>query len=99
MSMKNNEIINFGKYIFGGCFILGNICLFGYIITRNDSFAAAGYMLLILGTFINLLSVIGLLIYGIASQSNLNACLKAIGILMINIPIAILYALIGINLI
>ena len=96
--MENNEIVNFGKYIFGGFFVLGNICLFGYLIARDDSFAAGGYMLLILGTLINLLLVIGLLIYGIANQSKLDACLKAIGLLMINIPIAFLYACIGLNL-
>jgi len=97
--MENNEIIKFGKYVFGGCFALGNICLFGYLLTRDDSFASGGYMLLILGTLINLLLVIGLLIYGIAKQSKFDACLKAIGLLMINIPIAILYTFIGTNLI
>lgn len=96
--MKDHEIINFGKYLFGLFFVLGNICLFGYLITRNDAFAIGGYMLLIFGTFINLLLVIGLLIYGIANQSKLNPCLKAIGMLMINIPIAVLYAFIGLNL-
>jgi len=96
--MKDHEIINFGKYLFGLFFVLGNICLFGYLITKNSAFAIGGYMLLIFGTFINLLLVIGLLIYGIANQSKLNVCLKAIGMLMINIPIAVLYAFIGLNL-
>lgn len=96
--MKDHQIINIRKYIFGLCFLLGNICLFGYLITRNDGFAAGGYMLLILGTIINLLLVITLLIYGILNKSKLNVCLKAIGLLMINIPIAILYTFIGINL-
>jgi len=97
--MKDHQIINIGKYIFGLCFMLGNICLFGYLITRNDGFVACGYMLLTWGTIVNLLFVIGLLIYGIASQSKLKACLKAIGLLLINIPLAYLYVLIGINLI
>ncbi|UWX59265.1 hypothetical protein N0B40_12705 [Chryseobacterium oranimense] len=96
--MKDYEIINFGKYLFGLFFILGNICLFGYLITKNSAFAVGGYMLLIFGTLINLLFVIGFLIYGIVYQSKLDACLKAIGLLMINIPIAILYAFIGLNL-
>lgn len=96
--MKDHEIINIGKYIFGLCFALGNICLFGYLITRNDGFAAGGYMLLIFGTIINVLILIGLLIYGLVHPSKFKICLKAIGILMINIPIAILYAAIGLNL-
>ncbi|CEJ68577.1 hypothetical protein BN1195_00865 [Chryseobacterium oranimense G311] len=96
--MENHEIIKFGKSVFKLFFLLGNICLFGYLITRNSAFAVGGYMLLIFGTFINLLFVIGFLIYGIVYQSKLDACLKAIGLLMINIPIAILYAFIGLNL-
>lgn len=96
--MKDHEIINFGKYLFVLFFVLGNICLFGYLITRNSAFAVGGYMLLIVGTFINLLFVIGLLIYGIAKQPKLDACLKAICLLMINIPVAFLYAFIGLNL-
>ncbi|MGC5746155.1 hypothetical protein [Chryseobacterium sp. NFX27] len=97
--MKDHQIINIGKSIFGLCFLLGNICLFGYLITGNEDFAVGGYMLFIFGTLLNLLFVIGLVIYGIAIQSKLNACLRAIGILMINIPIAILYAVIGTNII
>ncbi|KXH82733.1 hypothetical protein [Chryseobacterium kwangjuense] len=96
--MKDREIIIFVKYVFWLFFTLGNICLFGYLITGNDSFTIGGYLLLIFGTIVNLLLVIGLLIYGIASQSKLKACLKGIGILMINIPVAFLYALIGLNL-
>ncbi|SHG51333.1 hypothetical protein [Chryseobacterium sp. OV279] len=97
--MKDNQIINLGKYMFGLCFLLGNICLLGYLITKNDGFAASGYTLLILGTIINLLLVTGLLIYGIAVHSKFYICLRAIGWLMLNIPVAYLYAVIGINLI
>ncbi|PQA91674.1 hypothetical protein B0A69_17925 [Chryseobacterium shigense] len=96
--MKDHEIINIGKYIFGLCFALGNICLFGYLITSNDGFAITGYLLLIFGTIINLLIVIGLLTYSLVHPSKFKICLKAIGILMINIPVAILYAVIGLNL-
>ncbi|WP_080777900.1 hypothetical protein [Chryseobacterium phocaeense] len=97
--MKDLEIITFVKYVFWLFFVLGNICLFGYLITGSDSFAIGGYLLLIFGTIVNLLLVIGLLTYGIASQSKLRTCLRAIGILMINIPIAYIYAVIGMSLI
>ncbi|KFF08501.1 hypothetical protein [Chryseobacterium luteum] len=96
--MKDHEIINIGKYIFGLCFALGNICLFGYLLTKNDGFAVTGYLLLIFGSIINLLIIIGLLIYSLVHPSKFEICLKAIGILMINIPIAFIYALIGLNL-
>nr|WP_315032707.1 hypothetical protein [uncultured Chryseobacterium sp.] len=96
--MKDQEIIDLGKWIFGLCFLLGSICLFGFIITGIKEFAFGGYVLLGFGTIINLLAVFGLLIYGIVNRPQLSACLEAIGIIVINIPVAILYTIIGINL-
>lgn len=95
--MKEHEIINIGKYIFGLCFTLGNICLFGYLITKIDGFAYYGFLLLVFGTVLNLFVALGLLIYGIIHEWRFDAWLKAIGILMINIPIAILYGFIGLT--
>ncbi|MDN5397223.1 MAG: hypothetical protein L0G07_10610 [Chryseobacterium sp.] len=97
--MKDYEIMNIGKYTFGLCFTLGSISLVGYLITTNDAFVAGGYMLLIFGTIINLLIALGLLVYGIADRCKLKPCMKAILMIMINIPIAYIYALIGLSLI
>ncbi|ASW74818.1 hypothetical protein IQ37_19490 [Chryseobacterium piperi] len=97
--MKDKEILNLGKCVFGCSFLLGNICLFGYMITKEEVFAATGFTLLFFGSVLNLLVILGLLIYGFIHQSQLNVCLKSIGILLINIPAAILYAIIGIHLI
>lgn len=96
--MKNNEIINLGKSIFGVFFILGTIFLLGGVITRDEVFAGAGYMLVYFGVPANLLCVLSFLIYGIVYRPKFLACLKAVGILSINIPIASLYGAIGINL-
>lgn len=95
--MKDSEILYFGKSLFGLCFILGSICFLGHLITKAVEFAVGGYMLLIFGAFLNILVILGLLIYGCVYRARLNECLKAIGILLINIPIAILYAVIGVN--
>lgn len=75
------------------------LSLVGYLITTNDAFVAGGYMLLIFGTIINLLIALGLLVHGIADRSKLKPCMKAILMIMINIPIAYIYALIGLSLI
>ena len=96
--MNNKQILNIGKYVFGSSFLLGNICLFGYLITRLDLFAVGGFMLLIFGSVFNLLVILGLLIYGFAHKSKLNTCLQAMTILLANIPIAVLYAVIGLSL-
>ncbi|MDW9382888.1 hypothetical protein [Chryseobacterium sp. JV558] len=95
--VKGQEILYFGKSLFAVCLVLGSICLIGYLTTRMEEFAIGGYMLLIFGAFLNLLAILGLLIYGCVYRSRLNECLKAIGILLINIPIAILYTAIGLN--
>jgi len=96
--MKNESVVYFGKSVFGLFFALGNICLFGYLLSKNDDFAIGGFLLLIYGTVINLLLIIVLLIYGLIKKDQLSYCLRAIFILLINIPVAALYTLIGINL-
>lgn len=44
--MKDQHILLIGKSAFGVSFLFGNICLFGYIITKNEEFAAGGFCLL-----------------------------------------------------
>lgn len=96
--MDNKEILNIGKYVFWLSFLLGNICLFGYLITRISEFAIGGFMLLIYGSILNLFIIAGLLVYGLIYPTKLQTCLRSVGILLINIPIAALYAAIGLNL-
>ncbi|WP_419489409.1 hypothetical protein [Chryseobacterium bernardetii] len=92
--MKDREIINLSKSVFGLCFTIGSICLLGGLF-KQESFAVAGYLLLIFATPVNLLFVLFFLIFGFVNRSRLKICVKAIGILSINIPIAVLYAAIG----
>ncbi|AZB35240.1 MULTISPECIES: hypothetical protein [Chryseobacterium] len=92
--MKDREIINLSKSVFGLCFTIGSICLLGGLF-KQESFAIAGYLLLIFATPVNLLFVLFFLIFGFVNRSRLKICVKAIGILSINIPIAVLYAAIG----
>ncbi|WP_300685257.1 hypothetical protein [Chryseobacterium sp.] len=96
--MKDQHIINMGKIVFSLCCLLGNICLFGYLFTKNGDFAIYGFILLVFATFLNLLIIIILFIYSVLYETRSEACVKAIGILMLNIPIAVIYALIGLNL-
>ncbi|MET3038276.1 hypothetical protein ABXT08_19490 [Chryseobacterium sp. NRRL B-14859] len=95
--MKDQHIVYIGKLVFGSCFLLGNIGLFGYLITKNADFDAQGFHLLFFGAAVTLLIVLMLLVYSVIDQSKSDACLKAIGILMLNIPIAIIYAIIELN--
>lgn len=97
--MKDHEIINVGKCIFGLCFLLGNIIFSGYFISKNERFLEWGILLFFYGIFANLSTVIGLLFYGFAQSLKMNACLKAIGLILLNIPLGFLYMVLGIHLI
>ncbi len=95
--MENKIIVNIGKGMFSISLLLGSICLFGYIITKITQFAFYGYLFLIAGFIINLIIVIILLVYGSVNKERWKACLTAISIMLLNIPISILYAVIGLN--
>lgn len=62
-------------------------------------YAVAGYFLLFIAGLINILIVIGLLIYGFIRKEEMPFCLKSVAIILLNIPIAALYAWIGTELI
>lgn len=89
------KITNIGKFFFWLSLILGNICLFGYLLTKNEDFAYFGYLLLIYGTLINGIVFIGLIIHGVFNKS--NEIINSAWIMLVNIPIAILYAWIGLS--
>lgn len=93
--MKDSEIINLGKAVFGIFFSVGTLCLLGAFITKNDWFAGAGYLLIVFGVPVNLLCILGLLTYSAINTSKFKECMIAILILTANIPIAFTYTVIG----
>ncbi|WP_294207595.1 hypothetical protein [uncultured Chryseobacterium sp.] len=95
--MNDQSLITLGKSVFWLFFILGNINMIGYIMSKNDEFAVGGFMLLIFGSIINLLIVAAILVYAWVDVRRRNACMKAVMIILINIPIAIVYFFIGIS--
>jgi len=97
--MKDQNIEYFGKFIFGLFFLAGNICLFGYLLTKKFWFAESGFMLITYGAIFNITVLFCLLVYAAVDKSAHKACLQSAGILLINIPFAILYTIIGFNLI
>ncbi|AZA75586.1 hypothetical protein [Chryseobacterium indoltheticum] len=97
--MKNQDILTVGKISFWLSFILGNICLFGYILTKIEAFASYGFVLLLFAAPVNLVVIALLIIYGLFNKSYLKDCIKASLIICINIPIAILYFYLGVFLI
>lgn len=96
--MKDQNIVYFGKFIFGLFFLAGNICLFGYILTKEYWFADSGFLLITYGTVFNAIVLSVLLIYAAADRSARKACLQSAGLILINVPLAIIYTIIGFNL-
>lgn len=96
--MENSSILSVGKYTFWSSFIAGNICLFGFLIFKEEAFAICGYLLLPIASIINVTVFLSLIIYGFVKKEHLQICLKSAAILLINIPIAWLYAVFGISL-
>lgn len=97
--MEIFTIKNIGKFFFWLSFILGNICLFGYIFTKNESFAVAGFYLLYVASAVNIIIILLLIVYGMIYRNHFENCKKAILIMLLNIPIAFIYAWIGLSII
>ncbi len=96
-----NETLAIGKYTFGVSFIIGNIFLFGSIISNNSECTnfcvVGGYIFLFIASAINILVLIGLSVYCLWIKENYKNYLKAAGYILLNIPIAALYVYIGFN--
>ncbi|WP_294325549.1 hypothetical protein [uncultured Chryseobacterium sp.] len=98
--MSERNILNLGKAVFGVFFLTGNICLFGYVFTKDFNFADIGFLLVSYGAVFNLLLLAGLMLYGLTSnKKKRKICFQSAGYLLINIPFAILYTIIGWNLV
>lgn len=93
--MSERNILNLGKAVFGVFFLTGNICLFGYVFTKDFNFADIGFLLVSYGAVFNLLLLAGLMLYGLTNKQKRKICFQSAGYLLINIPFAILYAIIG----
>lgn len=96
---ESDKILLTGKSFFWISFCLGNICLFGYLLTGNEKFAMAGFFLLFYAAIANLGVLVGLLVYSVVKPKLRTACYRSALILLINIPIAIVYTIIGITIV
>jgi len=108
--MRTINPLKIGKCTFWISFIIGNLflfgCLFGLLLDflfRNKDFAVwsaiLGYCYLYVATAINLIILFVLLIWGILEKDKQKRCFTSVGIMLINIPLAILYAFVGLGLI
>ena len=99
--MKNFNPLKIGKYTFWVSFIIGNIFMFGGIISAfipslsQYYFVVGGYYYLFIASAINILIIIFINAYCRRVEVKEDIYLKAIGYIISNIPIAAIYACIG----
>ena len=89
--MKNTTIKNVGKLTFGITFILGNALFWSYTYFKMVEIGIAGMFLLTVGTLINAVIFLGLLIYGWLNREQFKICLKSALIILLNIPVLLFY--------
>ena len=104
--MINFNPLKLGKYTFWVSFIIGNLFLFGFLFgvaIQNNEFAmdcaVCGFFYLYVASIINIVILLALLIWGIIDVGKRKQYFIGIGIMLINIPLAVLYAFIGLSLI
>jgi|GEM_PF-1110821 len=99
--MNNLNPLKIGKYTFWVSFIIGNIFMFGAIspFLRDywNDFAIGGFYYLFIASAINILILIFLSAYCYYIKEKAENYLKAIGYILLNIPVAAIYAYIGLN--
>ena len=103
--MKIIDVLKIGKYTFWVSFAIGNIFFLGALYCKAISFwnsdieiffVVGGFLYLLLAAIINVLILIALSAICLFVREARGNYLKAIGYILLNIPIAILYAHVGI---
>lgn len=97
--MTQLQILPVAKYAFWISFLSGNICLFGYLFSGSFEFATAGFLLLFVATIVNLIILLGFATYAITGKKEIKECRDSALLLIVNIPFAVLYAWIGLQII
>lgn len=98
-NMNGNTIVKAAKYLFGTLFSAGTLCLLGAAITRKFWFAEAGFYVLTLGFWSSMLALTLLLSISVIYPKWSSYCGTAGLIILLNIPFAMFYSIIGVTLV
>ncbi|MDR1730122.1 MAG: hypothetical protein LBR52_05615 [Prevotellaceae bacterium] len=107
--MNGTLPLKIGKYTFGVSFILGNLFLFGFLFgvaiqdkKMAECFALMGFLYVYyVAGIANVIISLGLLVYGIfltANKEKQKQSFIGIAVMMANIPLAIIYMIVGFSL-
>lgn len=85
------DLSNFGKIVALLSFLIGSILLILYIYFKSQQLITIGIYYIIIAFWINIILLVVLIIASIINSFHRKNLLKTCGIVLLNIPIAILY--------
>lgn len=81
------------KFMALGCFVIGTLLFTSYITQPNETALIYGFYFVIVALAVNILLLLALLISVMVYYDGRHELLKGAGILLLNIPVAVLYFL------
>lgn len=91
MESENFSLTKLSMYLFKYSLIIGTAIFLVYLFSQNTEVIIFGFVYLCLATVLNLMLFLSLLIMVLSDAKSRIENLKSMGLLIINIPIAILY--------
>ena len=91
MESENFSLTKLSMYMFKYSLIIGTALFLLYIFSQNTEIIILGFVYLCIATVLNLMLFLSLLIMVLSDAKSRIENLKSMGLLIINIPIAILY--------
>ncbi len=88
---ENNSIIKLAIFCFKYSLIIGSLLFLSSFIVRNEVIPLIGFFYVCLAVVINLFVLLALLITLISTPENRIQLVRAMGLLLVNIPIALFY--------
>ena len=99
MNERAQNIRRFAKTLIRISFILATIIIFGFALNKNPVFIIIGSFCVCFALIANLLSFITVLLLSIKYRENRIENLISVGLILINLPAAMLYFLLTMNLV
>jgi hypothetical protein len=91
MESESFSLTKLSMYLFKYSLIIGTAIFLIYLFSQNTEVIIFGFVYLCLATVLNLMLFLSLLIMVLTDAKSRIETLKSMGLLLINIPIAILY--------
>jgi hypothetical protein len=92
------QLIDLPRWVFGITFFLGTFLLLMYLVSNNDEFITAGIIYVITALATNILFVLIMIVYAAIYKQYAAKLLINTSLILLNIPVAVFYSYIILNL-